>query len=129
MKGLRLGVVRHFYERENAANAATREAIDAVGKFATFERPLLTMPFNVTGSPAMSHGIPIGLKCSRRISCPWRPALAQGPKVRRLRAGGKGIRTIGPALTTGSRLLPKGDTGPISRMGSFNLNPALGGLR
>ena len=31
MKGLRLGVVRHFYERENAANAATREAIDAVG--------------------------------------------------------------------------------------------------
>ena len=29
------------------------------------------------------------------------------------------IRTIGPALTTGSRLLPKGDAGPISRMGSF----------
>ena len=36
--------------------AAPTEAppIDAVGKFATFERPLLTMPFNVTGSPAMS---------------------------------------------------------------------------
>jgi aspartyl-tRNA(Asn)/glutamyl-tRNA(Gln) amidotransferase subunit A len=31
--------------------AASTEAppIDAVGKFATFERPLLTMPFNVTG--------------------------------------------------------------------------------
>jgi aspartyl-tRNA(Asn)/glutamyl-tRNA(Gln) amidotransferase subunit A len=29
MKGLRLGVVRHFYERDNAANAATREAIEA----------------------------------------------------------------------------------------------------
>src|SRR6266404_3074049 len=36
--------------------AAPTEAppIDAVGKFSTFERPLLTMPFNVTGSPAMS---------------------------------------------------------------------------
>src|SRR5215831_8431858 len=28
--------------------------IDAVGKFATFGRPSLTMPFNVTGSPAMA---------------------------------------------------------------------------
>jgi aspartyl-tRNA(Asn)/glutamyl-tRNA(Gln) amidotransferase subunit A len=136
--GLRLGLVRHFYERDNEANAATCDAIaaaartleglgceayaiheenlrrrftdygemfrdrmalaglitgadyvqalrrrrelideldramedldllltaatptevppiDAIGKFATFERPLLTMPFNVTGSPAMS---------------------------------------------------------------------------
>jgi aspartyl-tRNA(Asn)/glutamyl-tRNA(Gln) amidotransferase subunit A len=36
--------------------AAPSEAprIEAVGKFAIFERPLLTMPFNVTGSPAMS---------------------------------------------------------------------------
>ena len=36
--------------------AAPTEAppIEAVGKFSTFERPLLTMPFNVTGSPAMS---------------------------------------------------------------------------
>jgi aspartyl-tRNA(Asn)/glutamyl-tRNA(Gln) amidotransferase subunit A len=36
--------------------AAPSEAppIDAVGKFATFERPMLTMPFNVTGTPAMS---------------------------------------------------------------------------
>ena len=36
--------------------AAPTEAppIDAVGKFAILERPLLTMPFNVTGSPAMS---------------------------------------------------------------------------
>src|SRR5712671_1304628 len=36
--------------------AAPTEAplIDTVGKFATFERPLLTMPFNVTGSPAMA---------------------------------------------------------------------------
>jgi aspartyl-tRNA(Asn)/glutamyl-tRNA(Gln) amidotransferase subunit A len=36
--------------------AAPREAppIDAVGKFAIMERPSLTMPFNVTGSPAMS---------------------------------------------------------------------------
>ena len=29
-------------------------AIDNVGKFAIFERPMLTMPFNVTGTPAMS---------------------------------------------------------------------------
>ena len=29
VKGLRLGVVRHFYERDNAANAAPREAIEA----------------------------------------------------------------------------------------------------
>ena len=29
-------------------------AIEAVGKFAIFERPSLTMPFNVTGTPAMS---------------------------------------------------------------------------
>src|SRR5499433_1566727 len=28
VKALRLGVVRHFYERDNAANAATREAIE-----------------------------------------------------------------------------------------------------
>jgi aspartyl-tRNA(Asn)/glutamyl-tRNA(Gln) amidotransferase subunit A len=36
--------------------AAPSEAppIDAVGKFAIFERPMLTMPFNVTGTPAMS---------------------------------------------------------------------------
>jgi aspartyl-tRNA(Asn)/glutamyl-tRNA(Gln) amidotransferase subunit A len=36
--------------------AAPSEApkIDAVGKFAVLERPLLTMPFNVTGSPAMA---------------------------------------------------------------------------
>jgi aspartyl-tRNA(Asn)/glutamyl-tRNA(Gln) amidotransferase subunit A len=36
--------------------AAPSEAppIDAVGKFAIMERPSLTMPFNVTGSPAMS---------------------------------------------------------------------------
>src|SRR3984893_4399812 len=36
--------------------AAPTEAppIDAVGKFSTFERPLLTMPFNVTGSPPLS---------------------------------------------------------------------------
>jgi aspartyl-tRNA(Asn)/glutamyl-tRNA(Gln) amidotransferase subunit A len=36
--------------------AAPSEAppIDTVGKFAIFERPLLTMPFNVSGTPAMS---------------------------------------------------------------------------
>ncbi len=36
--------------------AAPTEAplIEAVGKFAIMEKPLLTMPFNVTGSPAMS---------------------------------------------------------------------------
>ena len=43
--------------------------IDAVFKFATFERPLLTMPFNVTGSPAISiccgytdGGLPLSLQ-------------------------------------------------------------------
>jgi aspartyl-tRNA(Asn)/glutamyl-tRNA(Gln) amidotransferase subunit A len=37
-----------------AAAPSEAPAIDAVGKFATFERPMLTMPFNVTGTPAMS---------------------------------------------------------------------------
>jgi aspartyl-tRNA(Asn)/glutamyl-tRNA(Gln) amidotransferase subunit A len=37
-----------------AAAPAEAPAIDAVGKFAIFERPSLTMPFNVTGAPAMS---------------------------------------------------------------------------
>jgi aspartyl-tRNA(Asn)/glutamyl-tRNA(Gln) amidotransferase subunit A len=43
--------------------------IDAVPKFSTFERPLLTMPFNVTGSPAMAvccgfteTGLPLSLQ-------------------------------------------------------------------
>src|SRR5271169_6458198 len=118
VKGLRIGLIRHFYENDNPADEATRQgiaaavrvfedlgcsvgelrlspladwaacgvmimlaecyaiheatlrerfvdygelfrdrmapAIDAIGKFATFERPMLTMPFNVTGTPAMS---------------------------------------------------------------------------
>jgi aspartyl-tRNA(Asn)/glutamyl-tRNA(Gln) amidotransferase subunit A len=37
-----------------AAAPTEAPAIDEVGKFATIERPSLTMPFNVTGSPAMS---------------------------------------------------------------------------
>src|SRR5439155_22137851 len=37
-----------------AAAPSEAPAIDAVGKFAIFERPMLTMPFNVTGTPAMS---------------------------------------------------------------------------
>jgi len=37
-----------------AASPSEAPAIDAVGKFAIFERPMLTMPFNVTGTPAMS---------------------------------------------------------------------------
>jgi aspartyl-tRNA(Asn)/glutamyl-tRNA(Gln) amidotransferase subunit A len=37
-----------------AAAPSEAPAIDSVGKFTTFERPSLTMPFNVTGSPAMS---------------------------------------------------------------------------
>ena len=43
--------------------------IDAVGKYSILERPLLTMPFNVTGSPAMSvccgygeGGLPLALQ-------------------------------------------------------------------
>jgi aspartyl-tRNA(Asn)/glutamyl-tRNA(Gln) amidotransferase subunit A len=32
VKGLRIGVIRHFYERDNEANAATRQAIDAASK-------------------------------------------------------------------------------------------------
>src|SRR4051812_17817523 len=31
-KGLRIGLIRHFYERDNQANAATRGAIDAAAK-------------------------------------------------------------------------------------------------
>ncbi|MGC2200382.1 MAG: amidase [Stellaceae bacterium] len=37
-----------------AAAPSEAPAIEAVGKFAIFERPMLTMPFNVTGTPAMS---------------------------------------------------------------------------
>jgi aspartyl-tRNA(Asn)/glutamyl-tRNA(Gln) amidotransferase subunit A len=37
-----------------AAAPSEAPAIDAVSKFAIFERPSLTMPFNVTGAPAMS---------------------------------------------------------------------------
>jgi aspartyl-tRNA(Asn)/glutamyl-tRNA(Gln) amidotransferase subunit A len=37
-----------------AAAPSEAPAIEAVSKFAIFERPSLTMPFNVTGSPAMS---------------------------------------------------------------------------
>lgn len=42
--------------------------IEAVGKFSIFERPLVTMPFNVTGSPAMSvccgytDGLPLAMQ-------------------------------------------------------------------
>src|SRR5437868_4528998 len=32
VKGLRIGLVRHFHERDNEANAATRNAIDAAAK-------------------------------------------------------------------------------------------------
>jgi aspartyl-tRNA(Asn)/glutamyl-tRNA(Gln) amidotransferase subunit A len=32
VKGLRIGVVRHFYERDNEANTATRNAIDVAAK-------------------------------------------------------------------------------------------------
>ena len=51
--------------------AAPSEAppIEAIGKFASFEKPLLTMPFNVTGSPAMSvccgfseNGLPLSFQ-------------------------------------------------------------------
>jgi len=37
-----------------AAAVSEAPTFDAVGKFAIFERPSLTIPFNVTGSPAMS---------------------------------------------------------------------------
>jgi aspartyl-tRNA(Asn)/glutamyl-tRNA(Gln) amidotransferase subunit A len=37
-----------------AAAPSEAPAIEAIGKFAIFERPMLTMPFNVTGTPAMS---------------------------------------------------------------------------
>jgi aspartyl-tRNA(Asn)/glutamyl-tRNA(Gln) amidotransferase subunit A len=36
-----------------AATPGEAPAIDDIGKFATFERPMLTMPFNVTGTPAI----------------------------------------------------------------------------
>src|SRR5262249_38689678 len=37
-----------------AAAPSEAPTFDAVSKFAIFERPSLTMPFNVTGCPAMS---------------------------------------------------------------------------
>ena len=52
-----------------AAAPSEAPSIEAVGKFATFERPMLTMPFNVTGTPAMSvccgytdHGLPLAFQ-------------------------------------------------------------------
>ena len=52
-----------------ASAPAEAPKIDAVGKFSILERPLLTMPFNVTGSPAMSvccgygeGGLPLSLQ-------------------------------------------------------------------
>ena len=32
VKGLRIGLIRHFYERDNEANSATRQAIDAAAR-------------------------------------------------------------------------------------------------
>ena len=56
-----------------AAAPSEAPAIDAVGKFATFERPMLTMPFNVTGTPAMSvccgyspAGLPLAFQLVRQ---------------------------------------------------------------
>jgi hypothetical protein len=81
--------------------AAPTEAptIDAVGKFATFERPLLTMPFNVTGSPAMSvccgytdSGLPLSFQ-------------------------------IAPARRGRSRSLP-----PLCSNGESVVNPTFGGI-
>ena len=37
-----------------AASPTEAPIIETVGKYALFERPSLTMPFNVTGSPAIS---------------------------------------------------------------------------
>ena len=52
-----------------AAAPSEAPTFDAVSKFAIFERPSLTMPFNVTGSPAMSvccgytaNGLPLAFQ-------------------------------------------------------------------
>ena len=52
-----------------AAAPSEAPTFDAVSKFAIFERPSLTMPFNVTGCPAMSvccgyteAGLPLALQ-------------------------------------------------------------------
>jgi aspartyl-tRNA(Asn)/glutamyl-tRNA(Gln) amidotransferase subunit A len=52
-----------------AATPSAAPPIDAVGKFAIFERPMLTIPFNLTGTPAMSvccgytaAGLPLALQ-------------------------------------------------------------------
>jgi len=54
-----------------AAAASEAPIFDSVGKFAILERPSLTMPFNVTGSPAMSvccgytsAGLPLAFQLS-----------------------------------------------------------------
>src|ERR1700736_2118020 len=56
-----------------AAAPGEAPTIDAVGKFSTFERPMLTMPFNVTGTPAMSvccgyspAGLPLAFQLARK---------------------------------------------------------------
>src|SRR5436309_15077291 len=57
-----------------AAAPGEAPAIDAVGKFSTFERPMLTMPFNVTGTPAMSvccgyseAGLPLAFQLAGKL--------------------------------------------------------------
>jgi aspartyl-tRNA(Asn)/glutamyl-tRNA(Gln) amidotransferase subunit A len=52
-----------------ATTATEARKIEATAKFAIYEKPLLTMPFNVTGSPAMSiccgyteSGLPLGMQ-------------------------------------------------------------------
>jgi aspartyl-tRNA(Asn)/glutamyl-tRNA(Gln) amidotransferase subunit A len=52
-----------------ATTAREAPKLEEVGKFSIFERPLLTMPFNVTGSPAMSvccgytdEGLPLAMQ-------------------------------------------------------------------
>ncbi|HTV89704.1 MAG TPA: amidase [Stellaceae bacterium] len=52
-----------------ASAASEAPPIDSVGKFSTFERPSLTIPFNVTGCPAISlccgftdGGLPLSLQ-------------------------------------------------------------------
>jgi Asp-tRNA(Asn)/Glu-tRNA(Gln) amidotransferase A subunit family amidase len=69
LHGIPIGL-KDIYEMAGIPTTATSaRRIDAPAKFAIYEKPMLTIPFNVTGSPAISvccgytdTGLPLGLQ-------------------------------------------------------------------
>ncbi len=69
LKGELHQIFCHFDALITAVTANEAPKIEAVGKFSIIEKPLLTMPFNVTGNPALSiccgyseNDLPLGMQ-------------------------------------------------------------------